>query len=125
MKRFVLSWALAAFALVGACSPSFAGIVYTMTNASGIQDGWALSGTITASGTGTGLGSSDITSWAWTVTKGLDSYTFTSNDAGAGVNAYGLLATPTALIVPYTGEFSSDSLNYLDIMTRSGLAGCG
>jgi len=110
-----------AFALVGACTPSFAGIVYTMTNASGIQDGWELSGTITASGTGTGLGSSDITSWAWTVTKGLDSYTFTSNDTGAGVNAYGLLATPTALIVPYTPEFSSDSLNYLDIVTRSGL----
>ena len=119
MKRFVLSWALAAFALVGACTPSFAGIVYTMTNASGIQNGWELSGTITASGTGTGLGQNAITGWAYTVTKeGEASHAYTSNDSGAFVGAQGLLATSTQLIVPYYGGFGQR--NFLDLVTGSG-----
>ena len=112
-----LAWACA---LVAGSAPSaFAGIVYTMTNASGIQNGWELSGTITVSRTGTGLGSNAITNWAWTVTDGVDTRTFTSNDAGAGVNAYGLRATPTALIVPYASA-SAFQTPYLQLMTRSG-----
>ena len=43
-----LAWACA---LVAGSAPSaLAGIVYTMTNASGIQNGWELSGTINAVG---------------------------------------------------------------------------
>ena len=122
MKSFVRSWviaALAAFALVGACTPSFAGIVYTMTNASGIQDGWALSGTITVSGTGTGLGPNAITSWAYTVTKeGEASHAYTSNDSSSFVAAQGLLATSTQLIVPYYGGFGQK--NFLDLVTGYG-----
>lgn len=102
-----LAWA---FALVAGFAPSvFAGIVYTMTNAPGLQQGWALSGTITISGTGTSLGSGSITGWAYTVTKGTDSYTRSSNDSGTSVTARGLIAMPTALIVPYwvQGDFST------------------
>jgi len=108
-----------AFALVGACTPSFAGIVYTMTNASGIQDGWALSGTITVSETGTGLGQNAITGWAYTVTKeGEASHAYTSNDYGAYVAAQGLRATSTQLIVPYYGGFGQK--NFLDLVTGWG-----
>ena len=93
-------------------APASAGIVYTMTNASGLQNGWALSGTITVSGTGTNLGSADITGWAYTVTDGTASHTYSSNDQSAFVNAFGLLATPTQLIVPYSsdGAFIPNSL---------------
>ena len=91
-----------ACALVAGLAPSAsAEIVYTMTNASDLQNGWALSGTITVSGTGSNLGSNAITSWAWTVTKEEDSFTYSSNDSDVIVVARGLLATPTALIVPY------------------------
>jgi len=112
-----LAWA---FALVAGFAPSaFAGIVYTMTNASGIQNGWALSGTVTVSGTGTGLGQNAITGWAYTVTKeGEASHAYTSNDSGAFVAAQGLLATSTQLIVPYYGGFGQK--NFLDLVTGSG-----
>jgi hypothetical protein len=111
-----LAWACASVA--GSAPSAFAGIVYSITNASGIQNGWALSGTITVSGTGTGLGSAAITSWAWTVTKGANSYTYSSNDSGS-VDAVGLLATPTALIVPYSPSDASQT-NSLRLMTSGG-----
>jgi hypothetical protein len=105
-----------ACALVAGLAPSAsAEIVYTMTNASDLQDGWALSGTITLSGTGTDLDSTAITGWAYTVTKELDSYTYSSNGSGVGVNARGLLATPTQLIVPYGEELDSANRIYLNV----------
>jgi hypothetical protein len=90
-----------------------------MTNASGIQDGWALAGTITVSGTGTDLGSNAITSWTWTVTKGISSNTYSSTDSGAYTNAQGLLATPTQLIVQYASGGAMDS-NALELVARGG-----
>ena len=102
-------------------APASAGIVYTMTNASGLQNGWALSGTITVSGTGTNLGSSDITSWAYTVTDGSASHTYSSTNQSAFVNARGLLATPTQLIVPYASE-EARSPNSLQLNLRGGEA---
>jgi hypothetical protein len=93
-----------ACALVAGLAPSApAEIVYTMTNASNLQDDWVLAGTITLSGTGTGLESNDITSWAYTVTKGSDSYTYSSNNSDSSANGNGLLATPTQLILQYGG----------------------
>jgi hypothetical protein len=106
--------------LVAGLAPSAsAEIVYTMTNASDFQNGWALAGTITVSGTGSNLGSNAITSWAWTVTKGADSYTYSSNDSGVIVNARGLLATPTALIVPYALSNASKT-NSVTLQTSFG-----
>jgi hypothetical protein len=109
-----------ACALVAGLAPSAsAEIVYTMTDASDLQNDWALAGTITLSGTGTDLGSAAITGWAYTVTKGPDSYTYSSNDSNAFVGAFGLLATPTLLIVPYPSEGLS-SPNNLQLMGRGG-----
>jgi hypothetical protein len=102
-------------------APASAGIVYTMTNASGLQNGWALSGTITVSGTGTNLGSADITSWAYTVTDGSASHTYSSTNQSAFVNARGLLATPTQLIVKYASE-GARSPNSLGLNLRGGEA---
>ena len=109
MKSFVRSWviaALAAFALVEACTPSFAGIVYTMSNEPDVQNGWALSGTITVSRTGNDLTRDDITGWAYTVSKERDSYTYSSTDLGSSSQTTKLLATDTQLILPYAEQFS-------------------
>jgi hypothetical protein len=109
-----------ACALVAGLAPSaFGGIVYTMTNASGLQDGWALSGTITVSGTGTDLGSADITGWAYTVAAGSNSYTYSSDGQNNFVNASGLLATSTQLILKYSPALSR-STNMLDINLSGG-----
>ena len=114
------AWACALVA--GLASSAFAEIVYTMTNASDLQNDWALAGTITLSGTGTDLGSAAITGWAYTVTKGSDSYTYSSNDSNAFVGAFGLLATPTELIVQY--QFVDDQ-NYLELNVQRGSGGLG
>ena len=100
-------------------APASAGIVYTMTNASGLQNGWALSGTITVSGTGTNLGSADITSWAYTVTDGSASHTYSSTNQSAFVEARGLLATPTQLIVKYASALDFVP-NLLNLKERGG-----
>ena len=66
MTRHVRSWAiaaLAAFALAGAATPSFAGITYNVTNYAAGQEGWSLAGTITTSRTGAITSASDITAW--------------------------------------------------------------
>jgi hypothetical protein len=110
-----------ACALVAGLAPSaFGGIVYTMTNASGLQNGWELSGTITVSGAGTNLGRADITGWAYTVAKeGTGSYTYSSNGSNNGVNARGLLATSTQLILKYSSA-QSFSTNNLRIFLSQG-----
>lgn len=109
-----------ACALVAGLAPSaFGGIVYTMTNASDLQNGWALSGTITVSGTGTDLGSAAITGWAYTVADGSNSYTYSSSGQNNFVNARGLLATSTQLILKYSSA-ESFSTNKLDINVSGG-----
>lgn len=100
-------------------APASAGIVYTMTNASGLQNDWALSGTITVSGVGNNLGYADITGWAYTVTKGSESHTYSSNDSSAFVNARGLRATSTQLIVNYASA-QAFSPNSLELNVRGG-----
>ncbi|MCY3016439.1 MAG: hypothetical protein NT171_17330 [Planctomycetota bacterium] len=109
-----------ACALVTGLAPSaFGEIIYTMTNASNLQNGWALSGTITVSRTGTNLTSNDITGWAFTVTKGTDSYTNSSTDLYRYFNgAEFLLATPTQLILTYDTTYQE---NYV----RIGVSGFG
>ena len=96
----LVTCALACAVVAGATPSAVAEIVYTMTDAPTIQNGWTLSGTITVAGVGTGLSSTDITSWMYTVTDGSSSYTYSSSDGG-GLNTAGLLATSTELIVPY------------------------
>jgi hypothetical protein len=78
-----LALALAVFAFAGTAAPSFAQIVYNVTNYAEGQNGWSLTGTITASGIGTLTNSSDITAWNITATKDSTSWLFANN---AGVS---------------------------------------
>jgi len=83
MKSFIRSWALAAFALVGAAAPSFAGITYNVTNYAEGQNGWSVNGTITASGVGTYTDASAITAWDITLAeRSTGSYQFTNTQSG-------------------------------------------
>jgi hypothetical protein len=99
MTRQVRSWAiaaLAAFALAGAAAPSFAAIVYDVTNATSVQNGYSLSGYIEVSGTGT---ISNLSSFSLTATK-ADNPTLTFVSGNGGVVVFGLIATDSALYVP-------------------------
>jgi len=86
MTRHVRSWAIAAlavFALAGAAAPSFAGIVYNVTNYADGQNGWSVNGTISVSGAGTYTDdASAITAWDVIVSKNTASYQFTNALAG-------------------------------------------
>jgi hypothetical protein len=62
-----------------------AGSTYNIQNYPALQNGWTLSGTITTDGAIGFIQASDITSWAWTVTSGGDTFTFKSTDPQAGL----------------------------------------
>jgi len=98
MKSFVRSWviaAVAAFALAGACTPSFAGIVYNVTNDLYNQYGWSLAGTITVSEYGTLTSASAIEAWDLTASKDSVNHRYSSL---ARTDLTGTLsATPTTL----------------------------
>ena len=123
MTRQVRSWAiavLAAFALAGAAAPSFAEVVYNVTNYAEGQNGWSVNGTITVSGTGTYTDASAITAWDITLSKpSTGSYQFTNALAGHDVITLNapLIASTTALGLSAGGEglvFSSlDNANAL------------
>ena len=103
MTRHVRSWALAAlavFALAGAATPSFAEIIYNVTNYADGQDGWTVNGTITVSGVGTFTDASAITAWDVTVSKPLTgSYQFTNALAGHdGIYLGGTLMASTSTL---------------------------
>jgi len=89
MTRQVRSWAiaaLAAFALAVAAAPSFAEVVYNVTNYAEGQNGWSVNGTITVSGTGTYTDASAITAWDITLSKpSTGSYQFTNALTGHDV----------------------------------------
>ena len=89
MTRHVRSWAiaaLAAFALAGTAAPSFAEVVYNVTNYAEGQNGWSVNGTITVVGVGTYTDASAITAWDITLSKpSTGSYQFTNALAGHDV----------------------------------------
>ena len=89
MTRHVRSWAiaaLAAFALAGTAAPSFAEVVYNVTNYAEGQNGWSVNGTITVVGVGTYTDASAITAWDITLSKpSTGSYQFTKALAGHDV----------------------------------------
>jgi hypothetical protein len=120
MTRQVRSWAiaaLAAFALAGAAAPSFAGIIYNITNATSVQNGYSLSGSIEVSGTGN---DASLSSFNLTATK-ADNPTLTfSSVLGDNWGSGNLIATDSALYVPAAGTLQifkadlSQSLNWLN-----------
>ena len=87
MTRQLRSWAiaaLAAFAFAGTAAPSFAEIVYNVTNYAAGQNDWSLAGTITVSGVGNYSPEPDqsvsaITAWNITATKDSTSWVFANN----------------------------------------------
>ena len=120
MTRHVRSWAiaaLAAFALAGTAAPSFAGIIYNITNATSVQNGYSLSGSIEVSGTGN---DASLSSFNLTATK-ADNPTLTfSSVLGDMWGSGNLIATDSALYVPAAGTLQifkadfSQSLNWLN-----------
>jgi hypothetical protein len=109
MTRQVRSWAiaaLAAFALAVAAAPSFAEVVYNVTNYAEGQNGWSVNGTITVSGTGTYTDdASAITAWDVTLSKPLTgSYQFTNALPGHdGKDLFGTL-TASAGTLDFAGS---------------------
>jgi hypothetical protein len=104
----ISSLVLATFALAGTAAPSFAEVVYNVTNYAEGQNGWSVNGTITASGTGTFTNASAITAWDITLSKNLVSYQFSNLTSTAGspriLNGT-LNATSTTLSLPTGSEF--------------------
>jgi hypothetical protein len=112
MTRHVRSWAiaaLAAFALTGACTPSFAEIIYNVTNYADGQDGWSVAGTITVSGIGTFTDdASAITAWDVTATKGDVNHRWSDSTSTASFPRFlhgTLNATSTTLSLAANSEF--------------------
>jgi hypothetical protein len=110
MTRFkrIFSLVLAAFALAGTAAPSYAAIIYNVTNYAAGQNGWSVNGTITASGTGTFTNASAITAWDITLSKDLVSYQFSNLTSTAGsprILRGTLNATSTTLSLPTGSEF--------------------
>jgi len=99
MAHHVRSWAIAAlavFALAGAAAPSFAGIVYNVTNYAEGQNGWSVNGTITVSEAGTFTSSSAITAWDITLSKPDNaSYQFTNQLSGITLTGFLTASTGT------------------------------
>jgi hypothetical protein len=110
-----LPLALAVFAFAGTAAPSYAAIVYNITNATTVQDGWSLSGSIEVSGTGNDVSPS---SFNLTATK-ADNPTLTFSSGAGGFSSGGnLRATDSALYVPDGATLQitnfSQSLNWLN-----------
>ena len=96
------------------CVTSNADIVYNFVDYKELQNGYTLTGTITTDGTTGGtfsLSSPHILGWSWTATKGLDTFSVSSTDAGAG--AYG------------TVSVSANSINMIDGATATFNNGMG
>ncbi len=115
MTRHVRSWAiaaLAAFALAGTATPSFADIIYDVTNYAAGQNGWSLAGTITVSGVGTFTDASAITAWNITASKESTSYVFANNAGDPAKFLSGTLAaTSSQLLLHTNADFNLISKN--------------
>ena len=104
----IFSLVLATFALAGTAAPSFAEVVYNVTNYENGQNGWSLAGTITASGTGTFTNASAITAWDFTATKLGESRRYSSSTSTSNLKVFldgTLNATPTTLSLPVQSTF--------------------
>jgi len=117
MTRQVRSWAiaaLAAFVLAGTAAPSFAGIIYNVTNATTVQDGYSLSGSIEVSGTGS---VTSFSSYNFTATKaGNPTLTF---DSGSGFPPFVtgvMIATDSALYLPSGSALGFEGINNTGVM---------
>jgi hypothetical protein len=93
-KKSLAALVLAAF-IVGLASVATADISYTLSPVS-LTDGYVVTGTITTDGTFGPITASNITSWSWSATDGILTYSETV-PSSAGIAAGDLMATPTAI----------------------------
>jgi hypothetical protein len=102
MRTTMKMTGLALVALIGLGATSEAGsITYDFASYSDLQNGWALSGTITTNGTIGTLTAGDISSYSFTITKGSTTLTESSSDPKAAISdVLGLQASSTALTMP-------------------------
>jgi hypothetical protein len=93
--------------LAMASNRASAGLTYSLTNFAGLQNGWTVSGSITTDGTIGSLSQSNITSWNYTATNGVSTFTGASTTSGAFINSFRLIgATSTSFYVQgQTGAF--------------------
>ena len=93
--------------LAMASNRASAGLTYSLTNFAGLQNGWTVSGSITTDGTIGSLLQSNITSWNYTATNGVSTFTGASTTSGAFINSFRLIgATSTSFYVQgQTGAF--------------------
>ena len=83
-----------------ASNQASAGLTYSLTNFASLQIGWTVSGSITTDGTIGSLSSSNITSWDYTATNGVSTFTGASTTSGAFINGFDAIgATSTSFYV--------------------------
>ena len=103
IARFATIVAVIAIAFAFPPGAPAAPITYDLVNVPADQNGWTVSGHLTTTGATGTLAASDVTSWDFTLTKGLTSYAATGS---APSNISNILATSDAIIVqnlPVTG----------------------
>jgi hypothetical protein len=131
MTRQVRSWAIAAlavFALAGAAAPSYAEVIYNVTNYAEGQNGWSVNGTITVSGLGTFTDASAITAWDITLSKpSTGSYQFTnalSGHDGISFSFSTLTATTNSLdLTPGVFQFRDTSADVDNMLSWYNMMG--
>jgi hypothetical protein len=112
-----LPLALAVFAFAGTAAPSYAAIVYNITNATSVQNGYSLSGSIEVSDTGNDV---SLSSFNLTATKAGSPTIIFNSALGDSSGSGNLIATNSGFYVPVNGTlqiFKSDysqSLNWLN-----------
>jgi len=111
MHRFTQQ-AVMLFTLLTLPSAVLADRTYNIQNYPDLQNGWTLSGTITTDGTIGTIQSTNILSWTWTVTSGVNSLTFSSTDPGAMVYTGGITATGAGLFVTNQNQQYIDLADY-------------
>ena len=103
IARFATAVAVMAIAFAFTPGAPAAPITYDLVNVPADQNGWTVSGHITTTGATGSLAVSDVTSWDFTLTKGVTSYAATGSTPS---NISNILATSESLIVqnlPVTG----------------------
>ena len=111
MKRLMLG---IAFFLVSFAVVRGADITYNLVNYPADQAGYTLSGYITTDGTIGAITISDVQSWSYTIAQ-QGSTLATGSSPSGDLAFYGVIATPTQLLLPLTvGENPGSEINLFE-----------
>jgi hypothetical protein len=84
-------------------------ITYDLNNYSSLQNGWTLSGSITTDGAIGDIGAAAIISWHYTISKGVTSFS-ASSESGGYAQVTHVTATPTELLLYAPNGFTYNQL---------------